>query len=109
MHLLGHNVSLTNEREKGNPIAVYSTCLTPFCRLILVTCHIFSGSEGLAGKIQIASTIRTPWIRFGIPVYFIHSQGHTCLICIFKLIPLEIILSGQHSENGEIVLSFLFC
>lgn len=55
--MLGHNVSLTNELDKGNPTAVYSACLTPFCRLIWVTCPIFSGSGGLAGKTEIASTI----------------------------------------------------
>lgn len=63
----GHNVSLTNEPEKDNPTAVYSTSLAPFCRLILVMCHIFSDSEGLAGKntdcINNSNSLDMIWYR----------------------------------------------
>lgn len=42
------NVSLSNELDMGNPTALFSTCLIPFCRLILVTYHIFLWLSGIS-------------------------------------------------------------
>lgn len=77
------NVSLTKELDKDNPTVEYSACLTPFCKLILVTCHIFLWLSVISWEntdcINNLISLDTIWCS----VYFNPRLGHTCWVYIF--------------------------
>lgn len=72
----GHNVSLITGR-RIIPLLCIPFSLAPFCRLILVMCHIFSDSRGISWeKYRLYKQFQTPWIWFGIPVSSVTAGSH---------------------------------